>query len=194
MKKKRLILGITGGIATGKSTVIKMLAKAGIPGISSDALAHEAIRKGKPAYRQILKRYGKKLLRYNGQLCRMKLGRIVFSDPKERLWLEQQVHPYVIKKLKNFARAHTGTVALDIPLLFEAGLESLVDKIVVVAAPRAAQIRRLKQRNGLSTADANHRISAQWPLSKKIRSADVVLYNDATLRSLQKQVKKELGV
>jgi len=188
MKRKKLILGITGGIASGKTTVMKMLAKAGIPTVPSDDLAHQAIRKGTPVYKRILKRFGRGILRSSGQICRTDLGNFVFNDPADRRWLEKQVHPVVIRGLKKFIRAHHGIMALDIPLLFEAKLQKLVDKTVVVYCSRAQQLDRLRRRNGLSRQEALQRIAAQMSLAVKRPLADIVLHNNSTLAHLRRQI------
>ncbi len=190
MKTKRVVLGITGGIATGKSTVMNLLAQQGIPGISSDTLSHSAIRKGTPAYRAILKRFGRRVLRSYGHISRTKLGRLVFGDAQERRWLEKQIHPYVIRELKRFKSRSPGLIALDIPLLFEAQLQKLVDVVVVVDAPRAAQLRRLLKRDQLSRPEALRRIRAQMPLSKKRDQADWVISNGGTQAQLKVEVQQ----
>jgi dephospho-CoA kinase len=177
-KMKRLILGITGGIASGKSTVMKILAGRGIPTVSSDDLAHDCIWRGRPAYKSILRRFGRDILSPNGQINRHKLGEIVFADTKKRKVLERIVHPCVIKGLKVFIKKHPkGIVALDIPLLFESELQNLVDKTIVVYCTRAQQISRLRRRTGLSRAQALARLRAQMPLTQKRRRADIVLMN-----------------
>jgi len=187
-KVKRLILGITGGIASGKTTVMRMLARRDIPTISSDDLAHAAIRRGRPAYRAIIRRFGRSVLK-KGQINRAILGRIVFGNSKERKALERIVHPHVIRGLKDFIRRHPkGVIALDIPLLFEAKLTKLVDKTVVVYATPAQQLSRLRRKTGHSRAAALARIRAQMPLSQKRRRADFVLTNTGRLASLRRQV------
>jgi dephospho-CoA kinase len=184
----KIILGITGGIASGKTTVMTLLAKAGIPTISSDDLAHDCIRRGKPAYRAILARFGREILGSDSQIDRKKLGAIVFPDPVRRRRLEKIVHPCVAKGLRQFIKRHHGVIALDIPLLFEAGYEKWFDKIIVVYASKADQIRRLGRRNGLSRQEALQRISAQMPLAAKRRRADKIIYNTGTLKHLRRQL------
>jgi dephospho-CoA kinase len=187
--KKRLVLGITGGIASGKSTAMRILAGRGIPGISSDDLAHACIRRGRPAYRAILRRFGRAVLLPNGQINRRKLGEIVFANPKERKALEKMVHPCVIKGLKNFIeRHHKGVVALDIPLLFESGLKHLVNKMVVVYCTRSQQMVRLRRRTGLSRDQALARLRAQMPLNQKCRKADWIWNNTRSTAHLRKQI------
>ena len=187
---KRLVLGITGGIATGKSTVLAMLAKQGLPTLSADTLAHEAIRRGGPAYRAVVRGFGNSILGSRSEIDRKRLGQIVFANPKARKKLERIIHPCVLKAMRRFVRAHKGTVALDIPLLFEAGYAKWVDKIIVVSASQAQQIARLRQRNGLTRSQALQRINAQIPLMQKCRRADIVLDNGHGVGHLRAQVKK----
>jgi len=190
---KRLILGITGGIASGKTTVMRILAGRGIPTISSDDLAHACIRRPRPAYRAILRRFGRGVRGRNGQISRKKLGEIVFAKPNERKALERIVHPCVIKGLKKFVgRHHKGVVALDIPLLFESRLQGLVDKTVVVYCTRSQQITRLRRRTGLSRGQALQRIRAQMPLAQKRRKADIVILNTGDRTALIRVLIKSL--
>jgi len=187
--KKRLIIGVTGGIATGKSTVMDLLAQQGIRGISSDALAHQAIRKGTPAFKKIVRAFGRNILGSDGQIDRQKLAAVVFPKPNARKRLERIVHPEVVRGLKAFVRKHPGVLALDIPLLFEARLQKLVDHIVVVAAPQKQQMSRLLKRNRYTRAQALERIRAQWPQYRKMKAADTVFWNAGTLARLKKQVR-----
>jgi dephospho-CoA kinase len=189
-KVKRLILGITGGIASGKTTVMRILAGRGIPTISSDDLAHACIRRGRPAYRAIIRRFGKSILSPSGQIKRRRLGEIVFSDVKKRKALEKFVHPCVVKGLKLFIRRHArGVIALDIPLLFEVKLQKLVDKIIVVYCTRSQQIARLR-RLGFSRAEALARIRSQMPLAQKRHKADIVLSNTRHRSYLVRQTRE----
>jgi dephospho-CoA kinase len=188
--KKKLVLGITGGIASGKTTVMTMLAKAGIPTINSDDLAHACIKRGTPAYRAILQHFGEEIVDPNQEINRGRLGKIVFANSAERRQLEKIVHPCVATKLKHFIQSHAGTIALDIPLLFEAKYESWVDKIIVVYCSKAEQLRRLQARNGLSRGEALRRIAAQIPLSVKRSRADIVIDNTRTLAYLRRQIDR----
>jgi len=186
--RRKFVLGITGGIASGKSTVMKMLADAGIPTVCSDALAHDCIRAGKPAYRAICRSFGVAILGRNAEIDRKALGRLVFADEAARRRLEKFVHPCVVRSLRKFIRERSGVIALDIPLLYEAGLDVLVDAVVVVGASRAEQIRRLRRRDGLSRPEALQRLAAQLPLSEKRRRADFTLENSGTLAQLRRRL------
>ncbi len=194
-KVKRLILGITGGIASGKTTVMRILGGGGVPTVSSDDLAHESIRRGRPAYQSILRQFGRGILDSNGQISRRRLGKIVFAVPKKRKTLEKIIHPWVIKGLKAFITRHPkGVVALDIPLLFEARLKGLVNKVVVVYCTRAQQIKRLRRRMGLSHHEALDRLRTQMPLGQKCQRADIVLQNTGTFLHLRRQVVSRLPI
>lgn len=188
----RRIYGVTGGIASGKSTVMALLKRAGIPGESADAIAHRCLQPGHPAYRQILSAFGPAVRSPSGGIDRAQLAKRVFRSPRERRRLERIVHPYVIRALKAYIRKQKGTIALDIPLLFEADLTDLVDRIVVVYARRNQQLTRLRERNGLSATQARQRLRAQWPLSKKVPLSHVVLRNTGSLARLQEEVREWL--
>ncbi len=184
----RLIVGITGGIATGKSTVLQEFARHGFAVASADTLAHHCISKGTFCFRAIVRHFGKEVLSKEGEIDRKKLGEIVFVRSAERHFLERQIHPCVIKKLKHFIRTRQGLIALDIPLLFEARLQSLVDRIVVVFSSEKNQRERLKKRNLLNHQQAHSRIAAQWPLYKKCLLSDFVIDNSGTIAELREKV------
>ena len=188
----RLILGITGGIASGKTRVIQTLAKCGVPILSSDEIAHASIRRGKPAYQAVLRAFGGTILDAKGEIDRKTLGQVVFSDLGARRCLEKIIHPYVIRAIRKFIQGRRGIIALDIPLLYEAGWVALVDVAVVVYTTKAEQIRRLQRRNGLSRQEVLARLTAQWPNHDKLRLADVVLRNTGSPAQLRQQVKKLL--
>jgi dephospho-CoA kinase len=187
--KNRHVIGLTGGIASGKSTVLKMFENMGIPTLSADLVARDCVRPGKPAYRAILRHFGSDVRLSDGFLDRKKLGRIVFKNKKARQTLEKIVHPCVIRGLNAFIRRHSGRMVLDIPLLYEARLEPLVDEVVVVYATQAQQLTRLTTRNGYSRAEALRRLRAQWPLRKKCLRADYVIRNAGSLEQLATAVK-----
>jgi dephospho-CoA kinase len=188
----KVIIGVTGGIASGKTTVMRFLAKRGIPIVSADELAHHCILRGNPAYKAILRHFGEAILDMGGQISRQKLGRIVFANSAQRRHLEKIVHPYVAKALRRFIQSHHGTMALDIPLLFEAGYATWMDEIWVVYCSQAEQIRRLMRRNGFTRQRALQRIAAQIPLPVKKRHADIVIQNTGTLPMLERQVLSAL--
>ena len=190
--RNKLILGITGGIATGKTSVLRVLSKLRIPTVSADILAHKAILKGKPAYGVILRRFGRDILGSDGQIRRSDLGKIVFRNPRERRWLERLLHPVVLQELKRFVSQHRGMMALDIPLLFEAHYARFVDVIIVVSCPLETQLERLMSRNGMKRSEALRRVRSQMPMREKIRRADIVLNNSGTKGQLKDQIRKNI--
>ncbi len=193
---KRLI-GLTGGIATGKSTVANYLATAyNLPILDADVYARNAVSVGSPILSQIAQRYGKsEILLADGNLNRAKLGEIIFHQPEERIWVENVIHPYVRNWfLKTINESSATTLVLVIPLLFEAGLENLVGEIWVVSCSEAQQKQRLIQRNNLTNEQAAARINSQLPLSEKIARADFVLDNSSTLESLLQQIDKVMKI
>ena len=171
-------IGLTGGIATGKSTVGQLLQEHhGLPVLDADLFARQALAPGTEAARAVLERYG--------TLDRPALGHIVFGDPAERHWLEQLVHPLVRRRfdqeLTSLAEEPVGAgqpiVVLMIPLLFEAGLEGLCSEVWLVDCDEHQQLARLMARNGLTQAEAQGRINAQWPLEHKRLLADRTISN-----------------
>ena len=183
-------IGLTGGIATGKSTVGRLLEAEGLPVLDADHYAREVLAPGSPGAAAVLQRYGD-TVRAEGTcpgwptIDRGALGSIVFSDDSEKRWLEELVHPLVRQRFDQALTDLTTapTVVLMIPLLFESGLEGLCSEIWLVDCDEAQQLERLIQRDGLSVVAAEARINAQWPLSKKRPLSDVLIDNRASLHS-----------
>jgi len=190
--KKAFSIGLTGGIATGKTTVLKEFARRGLPTISSDVLSHECLRPGHPCYRRIVKHFGKGILASDRKIDRLHLGSIVFTDARERKWLERVIHPHVIRALQAFVRKHRGPVVLDIPLLFEGKLQRLVDTTLLVTSSLNAQLDRIRKRDGLPRKMALQRIRAQMPLNQKRKIADYVIPNQGRQSELQNAVGRYL--
>ncbi|MCP9455856.1 MAG: dephospho-CoA kinase [Nitrospira sp.] len=189
-----VLVGLTGGVATGKSTVASMFKRCGAVIIDADALARSVVERGKPAWREIVKQFGRAVLNPDQTINRWTLGTIVFRDPAKRKQLEHIVHPRVAREQQRLIREACkrdphAVVVYDVPLLFEAGIEKLVDYIVVVSSDRNTQIARLRTRDGLSRAEALRRIKSQLPLAKKRRLADFVLDGTMNKRRLFTQVK-----
>jgi dephospho-CoA kinase len=189
-----ILVGLTGGIATGKSTVAKMFKQCGAVVIDADELARDVVKPGKPAWREIVELFGKTVLNQDRSLNRQALGSIVFHNPIKRRQLERIIHPRVAREqtrlTKQAARTDpTAVVIYEVPLLFEARVDKRVDKIIVVTADRETQIARLKKRNGLSRAEAIQRIRTQMPLSKKIRLADIVIDGTVTRQDAMKALR-----
>ncbi|UYO30973.1 dephospho-CoA kinase [Bacillus halotolerans] len=192
-----LVIGLTGGIASGKSTVANMLIDKGITVIDADIIAKQAVEKGMPAYRQIIDEFGEDILLENGDIDRRKLGALVFTNEQKRLALNSIVHPAVreeMLKRRDESIANQETfVVLDIPLLFESKLESLVDKIIVVSVTKELQLERLTKRNQLTVEEALSRIRSQMPLEEKVSRADNVIDNSGTLEETKQQLEEILS-
>ena len=183
-------IGLTGGIASGKSSVGRWLAQQGLPVFDADQYAREALKPGQQATKTVLQRYGSSVQAEGGAAVdRAALGRIVFQDSAERQWLEQLIHPIVRKRFDQALSLHAKTpaVVLMIPLLFETGLESLCSEIWLVDCNESQQLERLIARDGLSAEDAQARIAAQWPLSRKRDLADHVISNEGQPGAWQDQ-------
>ena len=192
-----ILVGLTGGVATGKSTVAKMFKQCGAVVIDADELARDVVRPGKPAWREIIETFGKTVLNPDRTINRRALGAIVFANRAKLHRLERIIHPRVAREqsrlTKRAARNDSKAVVIyDVPLLFEVGIDKRVDKILVVTADRNTQIARLKSRNGLSHAEALRRIHSQMPRAKKIQRADHVLQGTLSRTSLRRQVNRIL--
>lgn len=184
------IIGLTGGIGTGKTTVSNYLAhRHQLPVLDADIYAREAVQLGSPVLSKIYKRYGTDVQLPDGTLNRKRLGEMVFSNPIERQWLEQQIHPYVRSRFQSELETLVApTVVLVVPLLFEAGMTDLVTEIWVVSCSPEQQLRRMMERDRLSLEHAQARLNSQLPIQEKVAQADVVLDNSSTLDALLKQV------
>lgn len=187
------VVGLTGGIASGKSTVSAMLSQAGIPVVDADRLAREAVEPGRPAFREVVEAFGPEIVGPDGRLDRKRLAGIVFADPAARARLESIVHPRVFEgeraTLADLARRQPGGVAVvDAALLLEAGNHRWMDAVVLVIAPREAQVERLVARDGLTRAEAEARLAAQWPLEAKRPYADYEIDNGGSLEATRRQV------
>lgn len=194
---RMIVVGLTGGIATGKSTVAKMFERCGAFVIDADQLARDVVRPGMPAWREIVQLFGKGILGPNGSIDRGALGAIVFHDRRKLRRLERIVHPRVAREQQRLirqitARSPNAVVVYEVPLLFESGAHKRVDKIVVVTADRETQIARLKRRSSLSRAEAIRRITSQMPLARKIRRADVVLNGTDERAVVRNEVRRVL--
>lgn len=178
--QSKRIVGLTGGIGTGKSTVSDYIAdKYKIPILDADIYAREAVSFNSPILTKIFQRYGERVFTKNDELNRQVLGEIIFNNPVEKKWLESQIHPFVYQCfLNNINSLSSPIILLVIPLLFEAKMTDLVTDIWVVTCSLESQINRLKLRNNLTDEQAIARINSQFPLKEKIAAADVVLNNN----------------
>jgi dephospho-CoA kinase len=185
------IIGLTGGIATGKSTVADYLAtQYHWPVFDADLYARAAVLPGTSGLAAIVDRYGNEILLADGNLQRSKLGEIIFADASERQWLESLIHPYVRQCFDRDLAQITDTAVAVIPLLFEAKLQNTVSEIWVVTCSPQQQLDRLQQRNMLNFAQAQARIRSQMPLAAKVQLADVVLDNSGDLNNLLAQIDR----
>lgn len=194
-----ITVGLTGGIASGKTTVSAMFRELGIPVICADELAHDAVKTGSPALREIREVFGDEVFDQYGELDRLKLGSRVFGNPLLKKQLEQIIHPAVALKkqelLDYYVRQGHPIVVIDVPLLFEAEWDKAVDVILVVYVSRDLQAERLVQRNGLSAEEAQARLNSQWSIEDKKDKAHMVIDNSGSIEETRirfKQVIDEL--
>jgi dephospho-CoA kinase len=186
------LIGVTGGIATGKSTVDRMLVDHGAIVIDADELAREAVGPGEPTLDEVATRFGRDVIRPDGTLDRGRVGEIVFADAEARRDLERITHPRIMELMQErIATALAGPaplVAVDVPLLFESAREGMFEGVLLVYAPRDVQLRRLRERNGLDEDAALQRLAAQLPIAEKRDRATWIIDNshgiDATARAI----------
>lgn len=186
-------IGLTGGIATGKSTVSRMLVQRGAALIDADVIAREIMEPGHPVLAAVAKHFGQAVLHPDGTLDRKKLGEIVFADPERRKALENLTHPAIRAEMKQRldaleAAAPRRLVVADIPLLYESGLERLYERIMVVYVPRDLQLARLMERDGLSRDEAERRLNAQMDIELKKERADILIDNSRGLDETERQI------
>ncbi|HEV3349726.1 MAG TPA: dephospho-CoA kinase [Methylomirabilota bacterium] len=193
--RRFLLVGLTGGIATGKSTVTAMLASPSVRVVDADALAREVVEPGTPALAQIVAEFGREVLQAEGRLDRARLGEIVFPDPVKRKRLEAITHPAIRarfeKIMADLERAGwDGILIWDAALLVESGGNKKMDRLVVVTTDAATQLRRLMARDGVSEEAARARTASQMPLAVKARYADYVIDNSGTPQQTEARVRE----
>jgi dephospho-CoA kinase len=189
------IIGLTGGIATGKSTVVEMFRRKGAEIIDADRLAREVVEPDQPAWQEIVNWFGNAILLPNRQLDRVKLAELVFNDQQKMKILNSIIHPRVGSRILELTRKieaenPDAVVIYDIPLLIEAGMQEMVDLIILVYAPRELQLERLRQRDSLSPEEAEQRLSAQLPIEEKKKYAHQVIDNSGSLVKTEQQVDR----
>ncbi len=183
------VIGLTGNIATGKSTVTQMLARRGACIIDCDRLAHESMRAGSEVHQRIVARFGAGVLGADGEISRQALGAIVFDDPAALADLEAIIHPWVVRETRRRLAACAAPAAVvEAIKLLEAQMHADCDEIWVVTAPHAQQLARLMERRGMSLEEAKRRIAAQPPQEDKAARADLVIENAGSLQELEAQV------
>lgn len=188
-----LMIGLTGGIASGKSVVAKLLEEKGAHLIDADTLAREAVEPDRPAWQEIVNWLGESVLLPDQTIDRVKLANLVFNDRRMLEKLNKIVHPWVGSRFIAISeeikkREPDATLVYDIPLLIEAGMQNMVDHILLVYVPREVQIARLQLRDGLTRTEAELRLKAQMPLEEKRKHADTVIDNSGSLDETARQV------
>lgn len=189
MKPKRFVVGLTGGIGTGKSTVLAEFDRLGAATVSLDQLAREQAKPGREGYKAVVRAFGRTVLDEDGRLDRVRLGELVFKNASARRKLEKATHPTILREMNRLVSALEGVVVVDVPLLFEAGLQKSFDATILVSSRPAQQLARVVKRDGLTSAQAKARIRAQWPLERKRRLADLTIDNLTTPAALKARVK-----
>jgi dephospho-CoA kinase len=184
-------IGLTGGIASGKSTVASILARQGAGVVDADAIAREVVLPGSDGLREITAMFGSSVLEPDGSLSREKLASIVFASPDARKKLEAITHPRIAQRsAQRIAELHASGVQYvlyDASLLVEVGAHRGLDALIVVAVAEPTQVARAVKRGGLGEAEAQKRVAAQLPLARKLEVADYVIHNDGTLEDLERQ-------
>ena len=184
-------IGLTGGIASGKSYVRARFEALGVATVDADVLARDAVMPGSLALQRIVERFGTGILDASGALDRRAMGTLAFGDQESRRELEGIIHPSVRQALDKWFQALPPSRPFgiaDVPLMYETGLQQEYDRIIVTACESETQLRRLMARNGLTKAEAMQRMAAQWPLAEKVRRADYVIRTDGTLDQTAEQV------
>ncbi len=188
-----LILGLTGGIASGKSTVAKMFQERGAYIIDADQIAREVVEPGEEGWHRVRERFGAKVFRPDGTLDRAALRKIVFNDEGARQDLNSLLHPLIRSRMRDKSRQLAsqfpqGIIILDIPLLFESKLTHLVEKVIVVYIPEPMQLERLIARSGLTEEEAQKMVQAQLPIEEKKARADIIIDNSGSITETERQV------
>jgi dephospho-CoA kinase len=193
-KMLRLVVGLTGGIGSGKSTVAALLKKKGVAVIDADEIVHRALREGGPGYDPVLKLFGPSVARPDGTIDRSVMAGLVFERPRLRKQLERILHPIVEREFRRRIAAHRrGLLVLEVPLLFETGMDRLVDRAVLVWAPKKVCLSRLVASGRLTRSQALRRMAAQMRPSEKRRRAHFLLNNNLTTFALRRVVSEIFG-
>ena len=188
------VIGLTGGIGSGKSTVSQFLTELGAVIIDADKVGHEAFKPGTEAWHEVVAAFGKQVIAANGTINRKKLGAIVFGNSEAQARLNQIMHPrihnMVVTQIEEYRRQGVAVVVLEAPLLVEAGWTPLVDEVWVTVASEATVLKRLRERTGLSERESLARIHSQLPAEKRVRHADVVIDTDCALAELKAKIRE----
>ena len=188
------VIGLTGGIGSGKSTVSQFLAELGAVIIDADRVGHEAFKPGTELWREVVAAFGRQIVTPSGDIDRKKLGEIVFGNAESLSRLNQTMHPrmydMVKTQLEEYRRQGVAVAVLEAPLLIEANWTSLVDEVWVTVASEATVLKRLQERTGLSKEESLARIRSQLPSEERIKCADVVINTDCSLDEVKTRVKE----
>ncbi len=191
------IIGLTGGIASGKSTVSAMLRKKGYPVLDADKIAWQLAEPDQPLWQEYRNRYGDKVLHEDKTLNRQAVADIVFANPQERQWMDGMAHPIIKAEIKRqmseLEKQDCQIVFLDVPLLYESGWDAMADITWVVYVSQKKQVQRLCRRNGFSEEEAERRISVQMSMEEKRARAQVVIDNNGNIGQLRQQVRALLA-
>ena len=176
-----LKIGLTGGVASGKTTISNLFSSHGVPIIDTDIINRRLLEADQPGYQQVVRHFGDEILNPDGQIDRRLLRRLVFSNESEKLWLEAILHPMIYQQSQHlFSQNNSAAyVVVVIPLLFEANFQSLVDRILVVDCSKHTQIERLTSRDGIDRDLAGKMLAQQWSNNERLKLADDVIENDS---------------
>jgi dephospho-CoA kinase len=190
-----LIVGLTGGVASGKTAVSQVLKEEGAYIIDADQIARELVQPHKPAWNELIRTFGKEILQEDGFIHRKKLADKVFADPKKRKLLNQILHPRIKEEMDRRTKEigqkdPEAIVVIDAPLIVELGDHREMDKLIVVASTQTQQIERLKERDGIGPGEALRILSSQMPVEEKVNLADFVIRNEGSLEETKKKAKE----
>lgn len=191
-----MIIGLTGSIASGKSTVAKMIESYGLPIVDADVVARQVVEPGTPTLKKIAEAFGPEVIAQDGSMDRVKVGSMIFHNEEMRKTLNRIIHPAIreemLRQRDEFISFGEKNIFMDIPLLFESKLEHFVEKIIVVSVKKEVQLQRLMERNGFSEEEASARIATQIPVKEKEQLADAVIHNNGTLEDTAIQLQNIL--
>jgi len=190
-----LIVGLTGGVASGKTAVSEVLREEGAYIIDADQIARELVQPHGPAWNELVRTFGKEILQGDGSINRKQLADRVFEDPSQRRHLDQILHPLITEEMDRRTREigeknPEAIVVIDAPLLIEVGYHRRVDELMVVVSTRTEQIERLKARDGINSEQALRILSSQMPVEEKVKLADFVIRNEGSLAEVREKAKK----
>ena len=188
------IIGLTGGIASGKSTVSSFFRQKGAAVLDADRIARELSEPGGKLHAEYVHHFGAEVLQSDGTLNRRRIGQIVFSDPQQKQWLDAVSHPAIraelLRKLEQKRNEKQRLILLDVPLLFESGWDKMADKTCLVYVDESVQLQRLMKRDGYTRREAQDRIAAQMPLEEKKKRADYLIDNNGSLMDTVQQAEE----